>query len=65
MKQVTTSLKDQRKLLSEKVDKIKLWKSNKLNSVDSKLEELSSIGDKIDRAMCKLVDINKMLKKKF
>ena len=59
MKQVTNSLKCQRKLLFEKM--IKLWKSNKLNSltVDS---ELSSISDNIDRVMCKLVNTKKMLK---
>ena len=33
--------------------------------LDSKSEELSSISDKIDRAMCKLVNINKMLKRKY
>ena len=29
------------------------------------MEELSFISDKIDRAMCKLVNTNKMLKRKF
>ena len=33
--------------------------------IDSELEELSSISDKIDRTMCKLVNTNKMLKRKF
>ena len=33
MKQVANSLKDQRKLLFGKDDKIKLWKSNRLNSL--------------------------------
>ena len=29
------------------------------------MEELSSISDKIDRAICKLVNTNKILKRKF
>ena len=33
--------------------------------IDSKLQELSSIIDIIDRAMCKLINANEMLKRKF
>ena len=29
------------------------------------MEKLSNIGDKIDKTMCKLVNCNKMLKRKF
>ena len=61
MKQVTNSLKDQRKLLFGKDDKIKLWKSNKLNALTANWKSFQVLVTKLIEQCANY----KMLKRKF
>ena len=66
MKQVTNSLRNQRKLLFGKDGNIKLLNSLTVNwKIFLVTKLIQHFSDKINRAICKLVNTNKILKRKF